>query len=249
MMDPESRPSLELTLRPRSVLMVTMAIVAALAAAHAMFVIVLPASLGAERGFAGLRAFFNMGAEANLPTWWSACLLLAAAAMLMLIAAHARSEGDRFAPHWFVLGCGFVYLSADEGAQLHEGVIASMWLLFFERSPGVRYYVWYAPALPVLLLLAYAFAGYFRQLPPRYRILFAASALLFLGGAIGVEMVEATLAYTGAVHLMPLSQLVEETMEMAGTSLFLYSLVHYLSGLDAQVVIRAAGLLAQRQQR
>lgn len=235
---PEGQPA-SLIVRPRPVLQVMLAVLAALAGAHLIFVVVLPRILGMHREFGGLHRFFHMGREANLPTYWSALVLLTAGILLLLIAGDARRAARPYVAHWFVLGCGFVYLSFDEAAQIHEGVIAMMWLHFFERGEGIWYYVWYVPMIPVLLVLLIAYTRFLRHLPLRYMVQFLFAAGLFLGGAVGMDMVEAQLDYTGRTNWIDVSQLIEESMEIAGVTVFIHALLSYLAGIRASYLIRA----------
>lgn len=216
------------------------AILAVLAFAHAVLVILLPFS---NEEVIGLIRLFDMGQEANLPTYWSALALLAAGILLLLIARAARRLERPFVRHWTLLGLGFIYLSVDEAAQLHEGVVALAWLHFFEPGDGIWHYVWIIPAIAAVSVVLLAYIPFLLHLPRRYAAMFIMAAALFLGGSIGMEMVEATLDFRGRASLMHVSRLVEETLEIAGVTWFVYALLTYASDRRLGTTIAYGGRL------
>lgn len=46
--------------------------------------------------------------------------MLVASALLAIIAAGKQHSGDRFRSGWWILAAGFLYMSADETASIHE---------------------------------------------------------------------------------------------------------------------------------
>lgn len=105
---------------PARVLQVLLSIIAALV----LLGLLLPSHpiwLGRESATLGLLAArFDLDGEGNLPSYFSALQLLACGLVLTLFALQHRRTGSRWRHHWTVLACGFVYLSFDEAAQLHE---------------------------------------------------------------------------------------------------------------------------------
>ena len=63
---------------------------------------------------------FRVDGETNIPTWYSSSLLLLCALVLAVIGKMKLQGYDRYALHWVLLSGGFVYLSLDEAAVLHE---------------------------------------------------------------------------------------------------------------------------------
>lgn len=241
-MSDERRIPGSIDLDPQRALLILGAAVIVLAVCHVVFVILVPSAYP-ERFFAlRLMRFFHLGYEANLPSYWSALVLLAAGALLGLIHLHVRrSTIPSFSRHWAVLALGFVYLSFDEATQIHEGLIAEFWSAALGTGTGITHYVWYLPAIPILIVILLAYLRFLYHLPLRTRLLFIASAVLFVGGAIGMEMVESWLAYHEQDHWFAVSQLGEESLELAGSSLFVYALLGWLSDADARFTLRTAG--------
>src|SRR5678815_2234321 len=80
-----------------------------------------------------LVGYLSLSYEANVPNFYQAALLLACATLLSLSAMAARRRGDGFIGRWWILACGFLYMSFDEAAQLHElaGKLMSMKGIFY----------------------------------------------------------------------------------------------------------------------
>jgi hypothetical protein len=205
----------------------------------------------------GLVTLFDLDSETNIPSWYSSSALLVCAVVLALIAAVRRQQKDRFATHWTVLALGFVYLSADESAGIHE-VIGPMfasvgrWLTrhvdqHFAYLGAYPVYTWILPASVAVLAVGLWYLKFLLALPRRYGILFFLGAVIFLGGSMGMEVV-------GARHVLYYGQhdptyggfvALEETMEMSGIALFLVSLLSYARAEVGPIQIRVGAPAAE----
>lgn len=128
-------------------------------------------------------------------------------------------------------------MSIDESAQVHDGVVDKIVVQLTGRGEGIWHYVWYVAYIPLLIALPIIFLPFLRGLPRRYLKLFVGAGFLFLGGAIGIEMGEAYLDFhqmNGMI--LGISLMVEESFELAGVALFIYSLLCYIG--DKQLEIR-----------
>lgn len=168
---------------------------------------------------------FNLDGEANIPAWFSSAQLLAIALTLW---TGGRSRGEWPQPsRWFLnlLAVGFLLLSLDETAQVHETVTGLI---------GSRYIDW----VPVLLtdhklfavLALVAVFGVLKYFYPTWRAAWRGSrrectmaligvCLVLLGGslieALGYLWLEkGTMAYKMEVAA-------EEFLEMFGATLIL----------------------------
>ncbi|MBC52537.1 MAG: hypothetical protein CMQ34_01745 [Gammaproteobacteria bacterium] len=179
-----------------------------------------------------IRQLFDVDEENNIPTWFSSANLMLTGAMTLLLAAGKWQQRDRWRAHWMLLGWGFVLLSMDEMAGLHESVN-----VVTEAS-------WAVYALPLVLVLALVFLRFLYNLPGRTAAIFILSGLIFLGGAVGVELY--TEPYLANDELNTLAYNlwtpVEEGMEMYGVILFQYALLDYLTrGKELVCKIRVLG--------
>ncbi len=83
--------------------------------------------------------------------------------------------------------------------------------------------------MAVLMLLGVLYSAFFVHLPTSIFRLFALSAAVYIGGAIGMEMVGGYIADYYGIRNFAYSVVttIEETMEMTGLGLFAYSLLQY----------------------
>lgn len=172
------------------------------------------------RGFVPL---VDLNGEFNVPAVFSTLLFFAASGLLGLIAAGARRRGESWWV-WAGLAAAFAFLGVDELLQFHERMnrlrlpgFTSPFLAF----PWVVWYGLFAGALGLALI------PFLRRLPGRTRVRCLGAAALYLGGALGFEMLGAAeYARHGLTdwHYAALYTL-EETFEMAGLALFIHALV------------------------
>ncbi len=74
----------------------------------------------------GLIALFNLGAEQNVPTWFSSLILLSAGGLCALIGLDARHREETSSTPWFGLGGIFLFLSWDEIFGIHDRIGLAM---------------------------------------------------------------------------------------------------------------------------
>lgn len=229
---------LVLHIKPTAMLIVLLGVVLFLGFAHA--------SVHAIRSFYqvppeqmfGLYAFFDLGSEANLPTYVSAFNLLLASFLLGLIAVEASGRQQKYSRYWWGLMVGFLVMSVDEIAQVHDGIIGPLLVRVWGQGEGILYFRWYQLYLPVVLIIGLVYIPFLRQLPVTYLLRFTLAGVVFVGGAVGFEMVEAYLTYH-ALEGESISQLFEETGEMLAVVWFIHSLLLYLKEvLPEQAQIR-----------
>jgi hypothetical protein len=169
---------------------------------------------------------FNLSGEGNIPTWFSAIVLFSCAAQLWGIAEDERRHGERrFRTHWRILALGFLYISLDEVAQLHELSIQPLRERFQLRGP--LYEGWVVPAILIVLLFLVAYRRFLIHLSPSLRRLFIVSGTVYLSGALGMELVGGVLVdyHADETILRGAVATLEELLELSGIILFLYALL------------------------
>ena len=181
----------------------------------------------------GLVRLFTLNQETNLPTWFSALLLLTAALLLLLVAVLKQARAARFTRHWFGLAFIFFYLATDEAAEIHGlfNVVGAT----IGSSSGLFYWPWVTVALGSVLIVALAYLRFVAELPPKTRWLFVGAGVLYVFGAVGMEMLGGlyTETYGEESFTYALLFTIEETLEMTGVVLFLYALLDYLQTAGA----------------
>jgi len=169
----------------------------------------------------------NVNLEANLPTYFSALVLLGDAILLAFIAYGSKAIGERFW-HWIGLSAIFVFISLDEMIQIHEQLRAPMEALF--NTSGLLYFAWFIPYIAIMLVVGIAYFKFMMSLPKQILKLFILAGVVFVFGAVGMEMLggmhaeingEDTLTYA-------LMYSFEEFLEMSGAAIFFYALISYI---------------------
>jgi hypothetical protein len=182
-------------------------------------------------------AMMSLDKENNLPALFAIMLLFCAFLVLTLITV---LEGKRNAPDvrkWAILAGGFLLMTMDEAVSLHEKAIAPLRALLGGQQLGIFYFAWVIPGIALVVALGVYFLPFMLRLPRRTAVAFAVSAAIYLGGALGVELVEGwwreqhghrNLVYHSLVTL-------EEGMEMLGVIAFLHALLDYLAAQFGEV--------------
>ena len=127
--------------------------------------------------------------------------------------------------HWCLLAVAFLYISLDEAVTIHEDLSR-----LFDFG-GVFYFGWVLPAAVVVVLMGIFYVPFLLHLSERTRWQFVLSGAIYVGGALGVELL---LGYWTDSHGTKnlgygLIDLVEESMEILGLSLFFLALLEFLS--------------------
>ncbi|NEO61467.1 MAG: hypothetical protein F6J98_13905 [Moorea sp. SIO4G2] len=203
----------------------------------------------------GIVEEFNIDAEGNFPSMYSALTLLLCSILLAIIAQAKKVEGNRYAFHWKLLAFIFLYLCLDEGLSLHEHVITPLRKLGFS---GFLYHAWVVPAALILPIIGLLFLRFLFSLPSKTRRLFIIACCLFIGGAMGMEVIGGNHAdLYGEDNLnYEIIVTIEEFLEMLGIIVFLHSLLSYMNrfqirdfGIRVQVnTNKAASRLGSKEQ-
>jgi hypothetical protein len=176
----------------------------------------------------GILDLFEFHKERNFPTYFSSITLLFAALLLYSIYSFHKHNAQSDSKYWLALSIIFLLLSIDDFVSVHERLNDFLTASF--TLGGIFHWIWVIPAMIICLILAGFFLKFYLRLPHRYKWLFGLSALLLVGGAVGVEMFDGYVNSTGTSPpwLLFTSFTVKESMEMVGVLLFLYSLTDYI---------------------
>jgi hypothetical protein len=184
--------------------------------------------------------YFSLTEEKNFPTWWSSFLLATCSIVLGTIAAtKSRRPGD-YKAHWIGLTAIFCYLSIDEFVEIHEWLSA---LPGLGKLHGFLYYGWVLPAVFVVAAFALSYLRFLFHLPMSTRVKVALAGVLYVGGALGLELILGvwTERHGEFNFAWAMIGVVEESMEIIGSSLFLYALLEYLgrTAPDLRIAVRS----------
>lgn len=196
-----------------------LAVVAALLLAH-LAVNLLRTTVGDFPGRDPAVRLFALNAEMGLPAWTTSVLLLLVAQGLWLL-ADAGGGRRPTARQERAIAALFVYLSVDEATALHEQTIDPLRSAF--DLGGALFFSWVVLYLPVVAVVAALCLRWVRGLPVAAGRLVVLAGVLYVGGAVGVEMVGAWMFTEGLVDTMRYAVVVtvEEGLEMLGALLML----------------------------
>jgi len=191
-------------------------------------------------------ALMTLDGEHNIPALFSTGLLIGASLLLTLVAYLARAQRSGDASKWLILAAGFAFMGLDESMSFHERLIEPVRHMMGGQHLGLFFFAWVVPAIVLCLALGLYFLPFLLRLPRSSAIAFVVAAVVYLGGAVGVELVEGwwregheyrNLGYHALVCL-------EEGMEMAGVILFIRALLAHIARVHGSLLIEFDGAQA-----
>jgi hypothetical protein len=226
---------MKITFEPKTLAIALLWIIAVLTVIHS---IVLFLYFYWDDGYVfGLVDLFDFDIEGNFPTFYSASALLLATGLLALTTHFNwhRENGNRF--YWLALSCLFLFLTFDEATAIHE-TIGSYFEDYMDAS-GFLYFIWVVPYGIAVGVLGVLFLKFVLSLPALTRNQFIAAGVIFLSGAIGLEVFGAREADLNGSETITYCVLYtfEELFEMLGIVLFIYALACNLTNEFGRVSI------------
>jgi hypothetical protein len=183
--------------------------------------------LGHGRVF-GLVPLFDFDEENNAPTLFTTCLFLINAILFLGLWKVERitSKPQKL---WILFSAIFCFLAIDESCMLHERLIFPLRSLL--NTSGFFLFAWIIPYGIAVILLAIFGIPILWRIERRIRFWFVISAVIFITGAIGFEMI-------GGKYLEMMDMEVgerdivyglittfEESLEMIGLIVFTFALL------------------------
>lgn len=191
---------------------------------------------GYER-LSGLIPFVYVDHERNIPTYFSVILLLLVALLLVFITVLNKKQAVPHTSKWAVLSFGFFIMAFDEAFRLHEKMVAPLRGMLGDGDLGIFYYSWVIPGIVTVCALGVFFLKFLMYLPAPTRLRFLIAGTLYVGGAIGFELIGGYYAESYSKHNLIYSMIstVEESLEMAGLIVFIWALLKYCSSKYKEV--------------
>jgi uncharacterized protein YhhL (DUF1145 family) len=184
--------------------------------------------------------FFYVDREQNIPTIFSILILLYATLLLAVISVLKKRQADNDAAKWTILAFGFLAMSVDEGLAIHEMTVMPIRKFLGEEPHGIFYFSWVIPGIAAVIVLGLFFLPFLLRLPAETKRAFILAALLFIGGALGLELAGGRYAELHGQETLGYVVLatVEEGLEMAGVIVFIHALLRYLANQYPEVRFR-----------
>jgi hypothetical protein len=180
--------------------------------------------------------WMNFNREVNFPSLFSAGILFISSILLAVIGVFSKNSEKPFVG-WYGLSLVFYFLAIDEAISIHE-----MFNDFGRKHlgiAGVFYYGWIIPYGLALLVLVGIYVPFLKMLPRDIAILFMVSGSIFVLGAVGFEMLGGRHKdlYTEETNMYIVYFTFEELLEMSGISLFIYTLLRYISDYIGKIKV------------
>ena len=187
----------------------------------------------------GLVNLFYLDEENNIPTAFSTLMLIFAGVLLAVIAFLWDKQKINHRSKWTVLSLGFIYMAYDEAFEVHELFGKSFKTLFTDGNFGFFYFIWVIPGILIVFILGLFFFRFILQLPSKTRLTFIISAVLYIGGSIGIELIGGKYAEINGFESLSYSMIatLEESLEIAGLILFNWGLLNYLAVNNKEILI------------
>lgn len=180
--------------------------------------------------FNAIIGLLNFNSEGSFSTLFSFLILLISSLLLKYI-AFSQKFVYKTSKYWKFLALIFLFLSLDEMLSIHEMISGK--IENYYKFSGFLYYAWVLPYGIFVIFISLIYMRFIGRLPLKFKFLFISAGFIYVFGAIGFEMfggfvidklnheVEFNILY----HLL---YSLEETFEMFGITLFIYSLLEYI---------------------
>lgn len=165
---------------------------------------------------------FDVGAEGNVPTFFSTLLFILLSAGSFVLGKLGEGKNKLV---WNLTSGLLLFLALDEFTQIHEQFTDIFQQLV--NADGVLFFAWVIPYGTILILLAILYIPFLIQLSKKTKMYIFLGAGLYVLGAIGFEMVGASLFQYGTPTTMYIVVSgIEESLEMLGLLLALQGIVN-----------------------
>lgn len=181
----------------------------------------------------GITGYVDLDLEKNIPSFYSGFALLFSSLLFFCISLLEKNPEKKHR-YWLGLAAVFLFLSLDEVFVLHERLgnyteeyIKSTGIL---EASGLLYFPWIIPYSILMIILGLLYFSFMLSLPRKTGVLLILSAIIFLTGAAGFDMLGGREAELHGYYSITYTVLytIEEFLEMIGVVLLIYTLLDYI---------------------
>jgi len=192
---------------------------------------------------------FSFDVEKNIPSFFSTIIFLISGILLISISRHVKNSNQPlYFRQWYLMGCTFVWLAVDELFSMHELLIKPSRIflksLLQQDNLGYLHFAWVVPYVLLFVFMGVYFFKFIFSLPRKTLEGFIGSGVIFIMGAVGMEMVGGYYVANSGNEMdliYKFCTILEEVLEMLGIILFIYSLIKYIEQQDNLIVNIAIG--------
>ena len=175
-----------------------------------------------------IQQLFDLDRESNIPAWFSTIQLFLIGFTFIYAGNASQFKNPPSKAGTMIFGFGFIFLSLDEGAMIHEKLT---WV--FEDNPFVPYFdgrhgVWIVVYGVIGIILTLFLLKDLRRMWQTFRretAIFVSGVFVYLVGAAGMETLTYFFLDKGVPLHYAIEVTVEEFTEMIGASIILYSVL------------------------
>jgi hypothetical protein len=182
--------------------------------------------------------------ESSIPTWFGQFLFIIIASLSGLIAILQNDKKARNI--WVAISIIALIGSIDEVASIHENILQSIHLLFFDESASTFLANAWIVIVPFLLIGILLFIKKaIKTIPHRTLGLMLLSLIIFIIGSVFIDILTSVEGTMGRFFAQGILVSIEEVLEMLGLSLFIFALVEYIEVNHKEKTIKAFAALRQ----
>lgn len=177
----------------------------------------------------GLVVLTYVDYERNIPAYFSVCLLFLASMTLLFITLQQRQRKRPHVSKWATLCAGMLFMSYDEGFQVHENWTTPTREMLGGDEWGIWHFAWVIPGMIIVGVLGLFFLRFLILLPKATRNRFLVAGTLFVVGSCFVDIAGGYYTEQCCMEHWNYSLLatLEEGMEMAGIITFIGACLLY----------------------
>jgi hypothetical protein len=209
----------------------------------AMHYLILPVVASEDSGPAldRLATIMSLDEERGLGTLAAVGLLALCATTCWFHAKHNPSPGRR---SWWLLTGLFAFLAIDEGVAIHEGI--DRYLASVDAFGGALVFAWVIPYSLFAVTVGIVSVPFLRRLDRPVSTRLVLGGAVFVAGAAGVELLGAAALEAYGFNSVPYLMVagLEETLEMAGSSLALLGLLRHGADQPLTIAVRTTDRVA-----
>lgn len=171
---------------------------------------------------------FDFNEEDNFPSLYSSVTIFICAFLLYYISKNLNYSKTKRSS-WLILSFLFLFLGFDELFSFHEVLIPI--IKKYMDFTGYFYYSWVIPYGFMVIFLGVIYIPFFLKLPKKTRTMFMLSALIYISGALGMELIGGNYQeiYGYENFQYAIIYTIEELLEMLGIAIFIYTLLYFIA--------------------
>ena len=128
---------------------------------------------------------------------------------------------------WLIISVIFIFIGVDESISIHEGFTEPLRNVL--NTGSFFYYAWVIPYAAIVIVLILIYLPFFFKLPWDTKVCITISAILYVAGAIGMELIGgAWYELHGKDSIFFILASLEEVLEMLGMIGFIYTFSSYI---------------------